>query len=131
MTSPREARRDRVQTKTRQTRIQRKNRETILEAALDVFAEGGFHGTTLDRIAEEAGLSKPNLLYYFASKEAIYSALLVTLLDTWLAPLRALDAAGDPLDEIVAYVRPSWTCRAPCRGKAGSSRAKCCMARRR
>ena len=44
------------------TRIQKRNRETILEAALDAFSEAGFNGTTLDRIAERAGLSKPNLI---------------------------------------------------------------------
>ena len=86
------------------TRIQKKNRETILDAALAVFSVEGFRGATLDQIAETAGLSKPNLLYYFASKEAIYSELLSTLLDTWLDPLRALDEAGDPADEIVGYV---------------------------
>ncbi len=86
------------------TRIQKKNRETILDAALAVFSGEGFRGATLDQIAETAGLSKPNLLYYFASKEAIYAELLSTLLDTWLDPLRALDEAGDPVDEIVGYV---------------------------
>lgn len=86
-----------------QTRIQRRNRETILEAALDAFAEAGFRGTTLDRIAEKAGLSKPNLLYYFASKEAVHAALLDGLLDLWLAPLRALDPAGEPVEEILGY----------------------------
>ena len=86
------------------TRIQRRNREVILDAALDAFAEAGFNGTTLDRIARGAGLSKPNVLYYFASKEAIHRALLDGLLDTWLAPLRALDPDGEPVDEIVGYV---------------------------
>ena len=56
----------------------------------------GFRGTTLDQIAELAGLSKPNLLYYFPSKEAIHADLLGGLLDTWLAPLRALDPDGAP-----------------------------------
>ena len=87
------------------TRIQKKNRETILDAALDVFSAEGFRGATLDQIASNAGLSKPNLLYYFASKEVIYTELLSQLLDTWLDPLRALDAQGDPVDEILAYVR--------------------------
>ncbi len=87
-----------------QTRIQRKNREAILQAALDAFSESGFRGTTLDRIAEGAGLSKPNLLYYFVSKEAIHAALLDGLLDTWLAPLRDIDPDGEPVDEIVRYV---------------------------
>lgn len=87
------------------TRIQQKNSETILEAALEVFSAYGFRGATLDQIAEVAGLSKPNLLYYFPSKEAMHQALLTRLLATWLDPLRDLDAKGDPLAELLAYVR--------------------------
>ncbi|WP_439139221.1 HTH-type transcriptional regulator RutR [Roseicyclus sp.] len=87
------------------TRIQQKNRETILDAALEVFSQHGFRGATLDMIATEAGLSKPNLLYYFPSKEAIHVTLLSQLMDTWLDPLRDLDADGDPVAELRAYVR--------------------------
>jgi len=87
------------------SRIQRQNREVILEAALDVFSAHGFRGATLDQIAAAAGLSKPNVLYYFASKEAIHLDLLSGLMDSWLAPLRALDPAGDPMEEILDYVR--------------------------
>lgn len=88
-----------------QTRIQKAKNARILEAALTVFAQEGLRGATLDRIAAEAGLSKPNLLYYFASKEAIYEALLQRLLTTWLDPLRALDPDGEPVAELLAYVR--------------------------
>ncbi len=87
------------------TRIQIRNRAIILEAGLEVFSSHGFRGATLDQIAGAAGMSKPNLLYYFSSKEAIHKALLEALLDTWLAPLRALDANGEPMAEILAYVR--------------------------
>ncbi len=87
------------------TRIQQKNTAAILEAALDVFSSRGFRGSTVDQIAKAAGLSKPNLLYYFPSKEAIHRELLGGLLDTWLAPLHAMKAEGDPLEEIMAYVR--------------------------
>jgi TetR/AcrR family transcriptional regulator len=87
-----------------QSRIQRRNREAILEAALDVFSAQGFGGATVDQIADAAGLSKPNLLYYFPSKEAIHLELLSGLLDIWLAPLRALDPAGEPMTEILAYL---------------------------
>ena len=86
------------------TRIQAKNRAAILDAALEVFSTHGFRGATVDQIAAEAGLSKPNLLYYFPSKEAIHTALLERLLDTWLDPLRAIDPDGDPLEEVLAYV---------------------------
>ncbi len=87
------------------TKIQVRNTRTILEAALDVFSQQGFRGATLDQIAEVAGLSKPNLLYYFPSKEAIHAALLSQLLRSWLDPLRAMNPNGEPLAEILAYVR--------------------------
>jgi TetR/AcrR family transcriptional regulator len=87
------------------SRIQQKNRELILDAALEVFSVHGFRGATLDQIAEGAGLSKPNLLYYFPSKEEVHKALLTGLLDTWLDPLRAMDPGGVPLTEVMGYVR--------------------------
>lgn len=89
----------------KRTRIQIRNSEAILEAALDVFSQAGFRGATLDQIAEAAGLSKPNLLYYFPSKETIHTTLLAGLMDSWLAPLAALRADGDPVEELLGYVR--------------------------
>lgn len=86
------------------TRIQKKNTETILEAALNVFSQHGFRGATLDQIAKEASLSKPNLLYYFPSKVAIHRALIDGLMKNWLDPLYELSADGDPVEEILAYV---------------------------
>jgi TetR/AcrR family transcriptional regulator len=85
------------------TRIQQRNRTAILSAGLDVFSKYGFRGSTLDQIADAAGLSKPNLLYYYPSKEAIHTALLERLLENWLDPLKALEGTGDPIEEIMAY----------------------------
>lgn len=87
------------------TRIQKENETRILTAALDVFSENGFRGATLDRIASTANMSKPNLLYYFKSKEEIHVALLTGLLDVWLAPLREISPHGEPADEIGSYIR--------------------------
>jgi TetR/AcrR family transcriptional regulator len=89
----------------RRTRIQHEKREIILEAALEVFSAQGFRGATIDQIAEAAGMSKPNLLYYFRRKEDIHVTLMQRLLDTWLAPLREIDDIGDPLTEIRSYIR--------------------------
>lgn len=87
------------------TRIQQEKRERILEAALDVFSAQGFKGATIDQIAAAAGMSKPNLLYYFRRKDDIYATLLERQLATWLEPLRVIDPEGDPLAEIGRYVR--------------------------
>ena len=87
------------------TRIQLEKREIILEAALEVFANHGFRGATIDQIAEAAGMSKPNLLYYFASKEEMHKSLIARLLVTWLTPLAHMDADGDPIAEIRSYIR--------------------------
>lgn len=87
------------------TRIQKRNRAAIMSAGLDIFSKYGFRGSTLDQIADAAGLSKPNLLYYFPSKEAIHTALLEQLLEAWLDPLKALDPDGEPVGEIMGYAQ--------------------------
>ncbi|GAA2875953.1 TetR/AcrR family transcriptional regulator [Aminobacter niigataensis] len=87
------------------TRIQKEKREVILEAALEVFSTNGFRGSTIDQIAEAAGMSKPNLLYYFRRKEDIHETLMHRLLETWLAPLKELDNIGDPMTELRSYIR--------------------------
>ncbi|MHB0951819.1 MAG: TetR family transcriptional regulator C-terminal domain-containing protein [Allorhizobium sp.] len=89
----------------RRTRIQEEKEEVILEAALDVFSLRGFRGATIDQIAEVAGMSKPNLLYYFRTKEAMHRTLIDRVLENWLEPLRAFDAEGDPEEEVRSYIR--------------------------
>jgi TetR/AcrR family transcriptional regulator len=88
----------------RKTRAGEANESRILDAALGAFAERGFHGTSLADVASAAGLSKPNLLYYFRSKEALYVAVLGRTLEAWLDPLRELDAARDPREALAEYV---------------------------
>lgn len=87
------------------TRIQREKQDIILEAALDVFSVHGFRGATIDQIAEAAGMSKPNLLYYFPRKEEIHKRLIAEMLDIWLLPLKEFSADGDPVPEIRSYIR--------------------------
>jgi AcrR family transcriptional regulator len=50
-------------------------RAQILEAALRVFSRDGFHDAKVDAIAREAGVAKGTIYLYFATKEAILSAL--------------------------------------------------------
>jgi TetR/AcrR family transcriptional regulator len=86
------------------TRIRLRNEERILDAAQEVFATYGYHGATIDEVADRAGISKPNLHYYFKRKRDLYLAVLRRTLDIWLVPLRELDPAGDPAVEIGNYI---------------------------
>ncbi len=90
---------------TRRSRAVAAKRAAILEAALTFFSQFGIHGTSLDKVAELADVSKTNLLYYFPSKEVLYVAVLKQILDVWLAPLRALAHDQDPLVAIRRYIR--------------------------
>lgn len=87
------------------SRIQEMNRKLLLEAALDVFSTYGFRGSTIDQIAQKAGMSKPNLLYYFRRKEDIYVTVLQQTLEEWLASLESINPQGDPLEELSRYIR--------------------------
>nr|WP_318382096.1 HTH-type transcriptional regulator RutR [uncultured Enterobacter sp.] len=80
-------------------------RTAILTAALSLFSQFGIHGTRIEQVAEQAGVSKTNLLYYFPSKEALYIAVLRQILDIWLAPLKAFREDFTPLVAIKEYIR--------------------------
>lgn len=90
---------------TRRARAVAAKREAIIAAALEFFSQFGIHGTSLDKVAERADVSKTNLLYYFPSKEELYIAVLKNILDVWLAPLRALRDDLQPLEAISEYIR--------------------------
>lgn len=94
-----------VKAPTRRARAVAAKRAAILSAALEFFSQFGIHGTSLDKVAERADVSKTNLLYYFPSKEELYIAVLKDLLDVWLAPLRALRHDQHPLEAIRDYIR--------------------------
>jgi TetR/AcrR family transcriptional regulator len=76
----------------------------ILKAALAVFARQGLDGASVEAIAQAAGISKANLLYYHPSKEALYVAVLEQGLAQWLAPLSRFTEADDPEEAIAALI---------------------------
>lgn len=51
-------------------------RERLLDTAIGMFAQKGYAGTSVREIAEQAGVSKPVLYYYFKSKEGLFLAIL-------------------------------------------------------
>lgn len=59
----------------RVSRVREMKNDLILDAALKVFAESGFHNTRLEDIAQEAGFSKASLYNYYKDKEEIFLSL--------------------------------------------------------
>lgn len=51
-------------------------REQLLDVALDIFAQRGYHETSMNDVAEAAGITKPVLYQHFASKRVLYLALI-------------------------------------------------------
>lgn len=56
----------------------------ILEAANSIFLQFGYHGTTLQQIATQAGVHTAAIHYYFRTKENIYSIVLINKLSMLL-----------------------------------------------
>ncbi|MCF6196537.1 MAG: TetR family transcriptional regulator C-terminal domain-containing protein [Emcibacter sp.] len=88
----------------KRSRIQIINQQKVLDAGTEVFAKYGSRGATIDQIADMAGMSKPNLLYYFSSKKDIYRAVLEHTLNKWLLCLMEWEEAGDPEETITSYI---------------------------
>lgn len=80
-------------------------RQRILRAAEQVFAQAGFGGATMARIAEAAALPKANLHYYFGTKEALYRAVLEDILEIWLDAADPIAAGADPAEALQRYIQ--------------------------
>lgn len=92
-------------TQARRLKQMQEKRQIILDAALSLFSRSGFHGVSVEQIAESAEVSKTNLLYYFENKESLYKAVLESLLSVWLAPLKAFSADEKAHIAIEKYIR--------------------------
>ncbi|MGZ6966617.1 MAG: helix-turn-helix domain-containing protein, partial [Acidimicrobiia bacterium] len=51
-------------------------RTQLVAVAVEVFGERGFHATSMDEVAEAAGVTKPVLYQHFPSKRALFRELL-------------------------------------------------------
>ena len=88
---------DAVPLKQRTNRLPRSARRAqLLDVALEVFVEQGYHAASMDVIAERAGVSKPVLYQHFPGKLELYLALLETSCDTVIAGVR--DALASTTD---------------------------------
>lgn len=80
--------------------------QRILLEAEKIFAEKGFDGASISTIAEAAGISKQNLMYYFSTKHELYEKVLHDVLDDWLSGMSELARSELTAERAVrAYIR--------------------------
>jgi AcrR family transcriptional regulator len=65
-------------TKEQFQEIRNKSKEIIMGTALELFANNGFHSTSISSIAQKAGISKGLMYNYFASKEDLLRAIIMS-----------------------------------------------------
>lgn len=85
-------------------------REKILNAATELFARGGYHGTSMKDIARQAGVNKALLFYYFNSKENLHHELIKSIPESLMKcineEMRGLEDSFSLLRAVVkGYVR--------------------------
>lgn len=86
-------------TESERRRLPRKVREQqMLDGALAVFSERGFHAASMDEIAERARVSKPLLYLYLGSKEETFRACIAREADRLVDAIGAATRA-EPADE--------------------------------
>jgi len=90
------------------TRDGARTREAILRAAEELFARQGFDATSMQQIAEAAGVARATPSYFFGSKAGLYDAVLARAVDRAQTAIvrayEARDGSGAPEDAVEAYV---------------------------
>lgn len=85
--------------------IRARNKALILQAASQEFADKGFAATKTSDIADKAGLPKPNVYYYFKSKENLYREVLESVIERLLQASAPFNQDGHPEQVLRDYIR--------------------------
>lgn len=85
--------------------IRERNKQQILRAASEEFADKGFAATKTSDIAAKAGLPKPNVYYYFKSKENLYREVLESIVEPLLAASQPFNEGNHPHQVLRDYIR--------------------------
>jgi AcrR family transcriptional regulator len=65
------------------------SRDKLLRAAIDLFAERGYHDTTIEAVATRAGVSRGSIFWHFGSKDDLVAAVIDETLTRWLDGITA------------------------------------------
>ena len=90
--------------KAAKAHIRAENERLILEAGERIFAQHGFRGATMQMIADQAGLPKANLHYYFDSKEKLYRCVVEKIFEIWLQAASSFENSDEPKEALKLYI---------------------------
>lgn len=89
-------------------------RDQLVETALGLFMEHGYHATGIDRIVAESGVAKMTLYNHFGSKDELIAAALALRDEQWSARVEAYlsNVGGGPRDKLLAVfdMHTQWYC---------------------
>jgi AcrR family transcriptional regulator len=89
--------------------IRKQKKELIMETALELFAENGFHATSISQIAKKAGISKGLTYNYFESKKEILDELIQHSFDTVFDNLDLNKDGVVTKEEFIHFIRYSFS----------------------
>lgn len=89
----------------RKSRIRERNSLQIIQAAEAEFVLHGYKGTSMQSIADRAGLPKANIHYYFKNKANLYQSLLENILERWTDLLADMNKDSDPKEVLSHFIR--------------------------
>lgn len=81
-----------------------KKRSLIMSAALKAFAQDGYKGASIQKIADAANLPKANVLYYFSSKQSLYSEVMASILNMWNSSFDHVTTEDCPAESLAKYI---------------------------
>jgi AcrR family transcriptional regulator len=83
-------------------------RARILQAGLDLAAEAGPSGMTINEVCQRARVKPPAIYYHFGSKEGLLGAVVETVTEAWLDQLEASQSAGGDIAERLRVAVDGW-----------------------
>lgn len=86
-------------------KIREQNSLLILDAAEVEFSLHGYRGTSMQRIADRAGLPKANIHYYYKNKSNLYETVMDRIVDLWNEGLSHITKQDDPAQVLEQFIR--------------------------
>ncbi|MFV0576478.1 MAG: TetR/AcrR family transcriptional regulator [Vibrio sp.] len=86
-------------------KVRERNQIAIIEAASQHFAQFGYAATKVADIAKAANIPKPNIYYYYNSKDNLYRAVLESVTEPLLQASKPLEEIDDPVEALTEYIK--------------------------